>query len=688
MSEKIQGEHLQRAAYVYVRQSSNHQVREHLEGQERQYALAQRARELGFQQLVVIDQDLGRSGTGLQERPGFAQLLAAVCQGLAGAVLALEASRLARNNRDWHHLIDLCAITDTLLIDADGVYDPRLLNDRLLLGLKGSLAEFELGLLRQRAREALEQKIRRGHLVWEPPVGFVRTEDDQVETTPDRQVQEAIAGVFRKFREIGSARQVMLWHCTERVLLPETIPGTAGREIHWRLPNRQRIGQILKNPFYAGTFAYGRTRMATVVHEGRAKHGGRRKRPVEQWRVLIHDHHPGYITWDEFLENQRILESNRTMKDGVVRGPAKRGAALLVGVLRCGRCGRKMFTRYGSTGVPRYVCRGDHRDELLPECLHVGGLRLDQAIVRAVLQAIEPVGIQAALQAAERSEQQDSEQRRALELALEKARYEVQRARRQYDAVDPENRLVASELESRWNDALGRATEIEARLEELDRTRVGLTAEDKRRLLELATDLPQLWEHPAASVELKKRIVRTVLEEIVIESHEEPPRHELHLHWKGGIHTKLCVPRYTRGKHSHATDAQAIELIQELSKVCDDRATAAVLNRLGCRTGCGNSWQATRVAQVRYYYRLPNFEKNADWLTMQQAAAELHVSTTVIQRLIDEKTLPARQVVKYAPWIIERKHLAEPAVQALVTAVHRGIRCPRTAPGQLEMAYK
>ena len=656
MSNKIRSEHLERAAYVYVRQSSNHQVRVHRESQIRQYALQDRARQMGFHSVVVVDKDLGRSGSGLQDRPGFAELLTAVCEGLAGAVFALEASRLARNNRDWHHLIDLCAITDTMLVDADGVYDPRILNDRLLLGLKGSLAEFELGLLRQRARAALEQKIKRGNLLWEPPVGFVRTDDNQAERIPDRQAQEAISGVFRKFRQLGSARQATLWYCSEQVLLPETIPGTNGREIRWRLPGRLRIGQILKNPFYAGAFVYGRTRTTTVVQDGRAKQSGRRKRSLDQWKVLIHDHHPGYITWSEYLENQRILDRNRTMKDVSVHGPAKRGPALLVGLLRCGRCGHKMFTRYGGAkgDVPRYVCRGDQRNHLVPECLTIGGLRVDQAVARTVLEAIEPSGIEAALIAMDQVKHQDDEKRRAIELALEKERYEAKRARRQYDAVDPDNRLVAGELEARWNEALVRVEKLESRLANSDTDRIDLDSEDRQRLLDLGVDLPRLWKHPAASVELKKRVLRTVVEEIVIDSHDDPPHHELHLHWKGGVHTELRVPRNLRGQHGHRTDGTAIDLIHELSKVCDDRAIAAVLNRLGYRTGCGKSWQATRVSQARYSHRLPNFKKNTEWLTMQKAAVELKVSATVIQRLINEKLLPARQVVKCAPWIIER----------------------------------
>src|SRR6476646_8042243 len=267
MSEKIKGHHLERGAYVYVRQSTPYQVRNHLEGKERQYALAERAKQLGFAQVVVIDEDLGRSGDGRQERQGFGRLLASVCQGLAGAVFALEASRLARNNRDWHHLVDLCALAETLLIDSDGIYDPRQLNDRLVLGLKGTMSEFELGLLRQRDREAFEQKVRRGCAVWEVPVGFIRTEEGRIEKTPDRQVQQAITSAFRKFQQLGSARQATIWFREEQILLPKTKPGTAGQEVIWGVPSSGRIRQMLKNPCYAGAFSYGRTAARTRIEE-------------------------------------------------------------------------------------------------------------------------------------------------------------------------------------------------------------------------------------------------------------------------------------------------------------------------------------------------------------------------------------------------------------------------------------
>src|SRR5262245_17739900 len=308
MNERIKPEHLQRAAYVYVRQSTTYQVRHHREGQQRQYELEPRARQLGFGHVVLIDEDLGRSGSGMQERPGFGRLLAAVCQGLAGAVLALEASRLARNNRDWHHLVDLCALTGTLLIDDDGIYDPKVLNDRLLLGLKGTMSEFELGLMRQRARESYLRKVKRGEAMWEVPVGFVRGRDGRIEKTADRQVQQAIEMVFTKFRQLGSARQTLIWLRDEQLILPHALPGTAGQQIIWKAPSLSRVHQVLRNPCYAGAFAFGRTGTKTIITEDRMRRSpSRRYRPQTEWEVLIIEHHAGYIRWAEYLENRQIM---------------------------------------------------------------------------------------------------------------------------------------------------------------------------------------------------------------------------------------------------------------------------------------------------------------------------------------------------------------------------------------------
>jgi len=683
MNEKISQRHLVRKALVYVRQSSTHQVRHHLQGRQRQYDLADRARELGFAQTVVIDEDQGRSGSGLVERPGFLQLLASVCAGEAGAVFALEASRLARNNRDWHHLIDLCALTETLLIDADGVYDPRALNDRLLLGLKGTMSEFELGLLRQRAREAFELKVRHGHAMWEMPVGFVRSEEHRIEKIADRQVQQVLEGVFRKFRQLGSARQTTMWYRDQQITLPQVVPGTAGREVVWRLPTSHRINQVLKNPCYAGALAYGRTQGKTVVEAGRAKRSSSRQRtPRAQWKVLIVDNHPGYIGWQEYLEIQAILESNGAMRDST--GAPKRGTALLAGLLRCGQCGRKLHVAYGGNGgrVPRYACQGGRVDRGSAPCMTLGGLRIDQVVCAQVIQAIRPAAVEAALCSLGQANDERADQRRWIELALEKARYEVARAQRQYDLVDPANRLVAAELEQRWNGALVRAAELEAQLGELDCACVSVNEAQQRRLLELGHDLDRLWNHAGASNELKKRIVRTVLHEVVIEDDAQRHEHLVHLHWQGGVHTELRVARNPTGKHHRITEDKALELIRELSKISNDQAIAATLNRLGYRTGVGKSWRLHSVQSARYYYGLQRSDNNGDWVTIEQASKLLGVSHTVVRRLIRERTLPAAQVVSSAPWIIRRDDLSLSVVQAQVNAVRQGRQLPTTDPTQ------
>ncbi len=691
MSEKISAEHLKRAAYVYVRQSTEHQVRHHHQGRERQYELKQRAQQLGFIRVVVIDDDQGRSGSGSVKRPGFAELLSAVCRGDVGAVLALEVSRLARNNLDWHHLIELCGLTQTLIVDADGVYDPRLLNDRLLLGLKGTMSEFELCLFRQRAREAFERKIRSGHAMWELPVGFVRTEEHRVEKIADRQVQSALHGVVAKFRELGSARQTMLWYRDQQILLPEVVPGTAGQQVQWRIPSDGRIRQILKNPCYAGALAYGRTEAKTITEDGRArKSSTRHHKPREQWKVLITDNHIGYIDWETYLQNLAILESNGAMRDGEGKGAARTGPGLLAGLLRCAHCGRKLHVTYGGTGgrVPRYGCGGGRVNRGHSSCQSLGGVRVERAVSEAVLEAIAPAGIQASLDALEQVGRGQQEKRSALELAVEKARYQTQRAWRQYDGVDPENRLVAGELEARWNAALQHESELEQQLASLDTQPRQLSEQERHRLLALSQDLPALWNDPAASGELKKRVLRTVLEEIVIGDNEERTEHILRLRWKGGVHTELRVLRNGSGQRADTTEKTALELIEELSKVCSDQAIAATLNRLGSRTGGGKTWRVHSVYNARYYYRLVNHRNSHAWLTVEQAAGELGVSHTVIRRLIRAKTLPAEQVLDNTPWIIAREDLSLPDVQADVGAVRQGRQLRRRNPNQHELPFK
>jgi DNA invertase Pin-like site-specific DNA recombinase len=687
MNDKIRPSHLERTAYVYVRQSTLHQVRNHLESRRRQYDLQNRAKELGFRQVEVIDEDLGVSGTGAKERPGFGRLLAAVCNSQAGAVLALEASRLARNNRDWHHLIDLCVLTDTLVIDADGIYDPRMLNDRLLLGLKGTMSEFELGLLRQRAQEAFRQKVARGEVLFEVPVGYVRTETNGVEMAADRQVQEAIRGIFDGFHRLGSVRQVLLWYRQEKVPVCTCQRQASGeRQVVWKPPVYNRLLAVLTNPIYAGAFAYGRKRTLSRMVDGRARKTAGHHVPMQEWSVLIRDHHPGYISWEQFMQNQKQLAENTTRYHGSTGGAAKGGSALLAGLLRCARCGRKLHVCYGGSGRPvaRYQCRGGNINHGLPMCLSFGGWRVEQAVTSVVLEALQPLGVEAAMKAWDESRQEQDVKTKTLTLALEKARYEADRLRRQFDAVDSANRLVAAELEGRWNAALAEVEQAQKKVEASRSVQQPLGEVERERLLRLGSDLRETWHHPAASVTLKKRILRTVIKEIVVDVDDPKKEITFRIHWVGGVHSPLRIRKNHNGGHRHTSSGDVVDLVRELVQVCTDKTIAAILNRLGHKTGTGNTWTETRVATLRRDRGIPGHQKIGDdaWLTLADAAKELEVSAGVIRRLLERKVLPAKQVVQHAPWIIRRENLRLPQVQSYIDAVHTGKHGPRLDSNQ------
>lgn len=686
MSEKIQATHRDRDAYVYVRQSSAQQVRDHSEGRLRQYALAERAKELGFARVVTIDEDLGRSGSGAVDRPGFGRLLGAVCDGKVGAVLALEASRLARNNRDWHHLIDLCTLTDTLVIDLDGVYDPRLLNDRLLLGLKGSMSEFELGLLRQRAREAVDAMAARGDVIHAVPVGYVRAEKYRCEMDPDRQVQAAIRLVFSKFRDLGTARQVMLWFREEGVSLPVRPQGSYAT-LRWELPTYQRILQVLRNPIYAGAYVRGRTRSVTKMVEGRARRAVRHVSDVEGWRVLLRAHHEGYVSWDEFVSNQSRIDSNVPGWQDLRQGAPRTGAALLAGLLRCGRCGRRLRVRYCGTGgrVVRYGCHARKQEVGAQGCFSMGCLRIERAVVAEALRAVDAEGAQAAIDAVEQSNAEHAQRTEAIRLAVERARYEAQRCRRQYDAVDPQNRLVASELERRWEESIRQQRELEERLAGVQGDRHALQPEQREKILGLGRDLPALWDHPACPTPLKKRLLRALLEEILVD-----PRGEsiaLRLHWKGGVHTTLEIARNGPGMTRWTVPADVVALVRDLCQIKEDRWVATILNRLGLRTPRGETWNRSRVALLRLRHGLPCFDPSrpAEILTLTQAAARLGTDRFTLRRIVDAGTLPAQRFGARTPCLLRVADLDRPEVRESLQALRA--RRPRPdAPGQGQLA--
>jgi DNA invertase Pin-like site-specific DNA recombinase len=493
---QITAEHLERSAIVYVCQSTAYQVTNNVESGRRQYGLVERARQLGWSDVQIIDDDLGRSGSGIT-RPGFERLLAAICERRVGAVLSIEASRLARNGRDWHTLLEFCGLVGTLIVDEDGVYDPRTINDRLLLGMKGTMSEMEVSVFRQRSMEAMKQKARRGELFLTVAVGYVKTGDDRIEQDPDRRVREAIALVFSKFADLQTVRQVLVWMRQEKIVLPAIVQGSGRRPIEWKVPVYHTLHHMLTNPVYAGAYAFGRRGARVSIEDGRKRTiRSLRRRPAE-WEVLIKDHHTGYITWEGFERNQGLIADNAKGKSYLGRGSVRQGGALLGGLCRCARCGRKLQVSYGGTKTfsQRYACRGAFSAPAELSCISFGGMRIDRAVAREVLDRVQPLGIEAALAAMTNMEHEQSERRQQLANAIEQARYEVARACRQYDVADPENRLVTANLERRWNERLLALRGLEEELAQLDtQPKARLGPVDRERLMALGSDLSRAWK--------------------------------------------------------------------------------------------------------------------------------------------------------------------------------------------------
>ena len=666
---KIMPEHLARSAFVYVRQSTADQLAHNHESRHRQYGLAERARQIGWQEVIVIDDDLGRSGSGVS-RPGFERLLVAICEGRAGAVFAIEASRLARNGRDWHTLIEFCGLVGTIIVDEDGVYDPRHPNDRLLLGMKGTMSELELSILRQRSMEALKQKARRGELFLTVAIGYVKVGHNRIDKDPDQRVCTAVALVFAKFAELRSIRQVHLWFRQEHIALP-AVRYTAddGRSIVWNLPVYNTIHHMLTNPIYAGAYPFGRTGSRVTIEAGRKRIVRGFKRERTEWEVLLTDHHEGYLSWAEFERNQRLIADNANSKGLMVRRSVRRGDTLLAGLLRCGHCGRKLHVAYGGAhgDAGRYHCKGSFVNHGGDRCISFGSLRVDQAVGTEIMRLLKPLGIEATLGAIEARKLQATEKRSQIELALKQARYEASLARRQYDAVDPDNRLVAGELERRWNDKLIEVRRLEDELEAFDRQRpLTLGEQERDRLMQLGADLELAWSHPAATMATRKRIVRAVLLEIVVRV--EGGFVDMLLHWQGGDHTPLKVKKNTTGKHRWTVEEDTEALVRALARMMPDRAIASILNRAGKVTGRHNGWTESRVRGLRNrlgisVYREGERAERGE-LTLNEAAAVLSVSAMTILRMIRNGVLPARQLCKGAPWVIKAADLDNDVVRA------------------------
>jgi len=670
--QKITPDHLARKAIVYLRQSSLQQVKQNKQSQHLQYALVDRAKALGFSRIEVIDCDLGASAApGAQPRAGFKQLLASVAMGEAGIVLSRELSRLSRTDKDWCHLLELCQLFHTLIADADHLYDLNLLDDQLVLGIKGTLNVVELKVLKLRLLQGMEEKAKRGELIRLLAPGYVCDMAGKIVKDPNLRVQEVIELVFKKFKELGSVRQTYRWFHEEKIELPVNKAVGGRFQLIWKLPAQTFVGAVLHNPIYAGAYVYGRRPTQVVIKEGQAVKRQGAVRPPEENKVFIQDHHPSYISWAEYQRNQQIMHSNggNFARDESVTA-VRAGHGLLTGLLRCARCGRKLHIRYwGKSGTAaRYLCDGD-----FPTgghyCLGFGGASVDKRVSEEILKAISPLGIAASVAAIEQLGDRGSDRRAALTRQLEQLEYEAQRAFDQYNQVDPANRLVAEVLEQRWNEKLEASEKVKIELGTDDSRPQSLSPTEKDAVRELGENFAAVWDNPSCPTVLKKKIARTLINEIIVDLDDETQQLHLIIHWHGGCHTPFAMPKPLSGPVLHKTALEDRELIAKMALRYGDDEIARVLSKLGRRTGKGKRWTQARVAYVRKRYAIaaPDKDKlDPDILTLSQATQYTGVSDTTLMRLIREEILAVEQVAPYAPLEIQRADLdSEPVASIL-----------------------
>jgi len=675
---------LKRKAVVYIRQSTPTQVQTNLESQRRQYELVDLARRRGFRDVEVIDDDLGRSASGMVARPGFDRLVACLCAGAVGAVLCFDASRLARNGRDWHHLLELCGLVDARVIDLDGVYDPCRPNDRLLLGMKGSISEFELGVLRSRMIDAARAKARRGELRINVPVGYIWHREIGLGFDPDRRIQEVIRSIFARFRQLGSARQVLLSMLAEQVHFPRPSDGKKLAAFDWTPIRYRNVISVLRNPFYAGAYSYGKGEKRTEIIDGHARKSYGRSKPLEEWDVLLKSHHEGYIEWAEFERNRRQLAGNSFSKRGGAKS-GRGGRALLAGLISCGRCGRRLVVSYSGRppGQPVYRCDRPNQMLGLPRCFTFGGVRVDSAVAHELLRAVEPMAIEAAAEAERRTMERRTEQQRIVELELHQARYEASLAERRYAACDPDNRLIAAQLERSWEAALRRVEACEARLEA---ARTPEAANAPLDFAGLASDLDAAWNAPGVTMRTRQRLLRALVADIIADVDEAAREVVLTIHWRGGQHSQLRVRKPKSGEHGCRTPEAALAVVRSMASRWPDEDVAATLNRMGMPTGQRKTWTAHRVSSLRRVYGIPDYdsaEKNGEWLTMSEAATTFAVTQHRIRRLIKDGILPAEQVMPGAPYQIRASDLHQERVTAAIA--RKGTPCRVAQGNQLAM---
>ena len=661
MNPKISEQQQSKPAYIYVRQSTLAQVRHHQESTERRYALRKKALELGWSEtsIRILDRDLGVSGAHTTGRADFKTLVADVSMGQVGAVFALEASRLARSNVDWHRLLELCALTRTLVIDEDGSYDPADFNDGLLLGLKGTMAQAELHFLRARLLGGKLNKAQKGELRFPLPVGFCHDEDGHIVPDSDEEVRGAVSLVFRLFRETGSAFAVVQNFAKRALRFPKRAYGGAWNgKLVWGRLTHTRVLCMLKNPSYAGVYVFGRYQYHQQISTTGEIQKKMRAVPMPDWRVQLRQHHDGYISWDEFLENGKRLEKNRTNGEAtMLSGPTREGLALLQGLLLCGNCGHAITVRYtGNGGIyPTYLCNRQRREGLATkDCMSFRCDLLDAAVSEEVLKALQPAELQLALAALQELETRDQGILRQWQMRLERAEYEAALAERRYQEVDPSNRLVANTLERRWNETLLHLQDLKKQAADFQRKEARVfTPEQKAKVLALARDFPRLWHAPSTQAKDRKRMLRLVIKDITVNKLVEQRQLSAHIRWHGGACTDLFVqiPPSAAGRPRYRSPI--VDRIRDLACGLLDAQIADQLNQEGCTSAKGKSYTAKMIRWIRWRYQIPLARlKKSEELTVQEVAKQFGVSDGVVYYWIEHNVIQTRRLNSGMPcWI-------------------------------------
>ena len=661
MSSKIKEYHKEKMAYVYLRQSTMGQVLHHQESTERQYALKDRALACGWtlEKIRVLDGDLGISGTQGSNREDFKHLVADVSMNKVGAIFALEASRLSRSSADWNRLFELCSLTDTLIIDEDGCYDPAQFNDQLLLGLKGMMSQAELHFIRARLQGGKLNKAKKGKLRFPLPVGFCYDEENNIVLDPDEEVRSVIRLIFETFKETGSAYAVMQSFGRRNLNFPKRAYGGVWKgKLIWGRLTYMRVVNILKNPSYAGTYVYGRYRSRKTISTEGCISSKIEMAPISEWHVLIQGHHEGYISWEDYLHNLTLLQKNQTNGvETMLSSAAREGLALLQGVLICGVCGRRMTVRYKGNGglYPSYECNWRKREGLTGNsCLAFRSDIVDQAVTQRIFEVLKPEQIEIALKAVEELERRNNAVDNQWRLRVQRAEYEAQLAQRRYEEVDPANRLVAATLEKRWNDALVNLEQVKQQHREFrHKEHLEFTAEQRKKIFALAQDLPRLWKKTTTRSKDRKRMIRLLIKDITVEKILDPKQLILHIRWQGGATEDIhCdIPRRIQDRIRYPKEF--VSKIRRLARDRIDSQIAALLNEEGLKSSKGKTFTPSIITGIRYKYGIPSPQlKRPIELTVKEVAQRFGVSRRVVYSWIQQGYLEARKIQDgYPYWI-------------------------------------